>query len=276
MRRTALVLVAVVIAAAASSVAAPAEAAKAAQTKGVSKTETCSKTAKGTLALNGKADELVIEAPFKRQTGTRNMTLVYKVSGCRLADMAPKPTTPLQIYPPKAGDQIPDGAIKLARAPSIENGGKRYLVPLTVESTTIDPGSYEGLVEIASPVLNPVRTPLTVSRSENNVLVPLLWGALGAVGGFGLFTALRFFKGNNLRVGRGLVVLAGAISIIVGAIAALTTSYLNQDVWTSSTNAWATVVIGFTASTSGVMTALLAAVWSDPPTAPAGRGGGGG
>jgi hypothetical protein len=124
------------------------------------------------LALDSRADELVVDAAFKRQTGTRKMTVVYNVTGCMLADTAPKPTTPLPTYPPKT-DQIPDGAIKLARAPSIENGGKRYLVPLTVESSSISPGSYGGMVEIASPVMNPVRTPLTISRSEHRLWVPL-------------------------------------------------------------------------------------------------------
>ncbi|MBD0283226.1 MAG: hypothetical protein ICV69_13700 [Thermoleophilaceae bacterium] len=240
--------------------------------------------AKATLALAGKADELVVDAPFGRKTGTRSMTLVYNISGCLLADTAPKPTEPLPIYPLKTGDQVPDGAIKLKRAPSIENGGKRYLVSLTVASSSISPGSYGGLVEIASPVLNPVRSPVTVSRSENRLWVPIAWGALGAVAGFGLFAALRFFKGNNLRVSRLLLAVAAVISLIVGAITALLTSYLNQDVWTSSANGWAAAAIGFTASTSGVMTALLAAVWEDPEPASGGgargaeggAGGGGG
>jgi hypothetical protein len=252
---------------------APAEVAKkkAAQKNAPSKPKTCSETAKGTLAVAGKADELVMDATFKRQTGTRHMTLVYDVTGCQLADTAPRPTEPLPIYPPKTGDAIPDGAIELARAPSIENAGKRYLVPLTVRSRAISPGSYSGLVETASPVLNPVRTGVTVSRSENRLWVPIVWGVLGALGGFGLFAALRLFKQNDLRVNGWLLALAAVISLIVGAIAALTTSYLNQDVWTSSSNAWAAVVIGFTASTSGVMTALLAAVWSDPPEPGASR-----
>jgi hypothetical protein len=266
MRQRALVVLALMIAGAASPVAALAETAQreAAQEEGASTPTTCSESTKATLALDGKADELVVDAAFKRQTGTRRMTLVYNFSGCALADSAAEPTTPLPIYPPKAGDQMPDGAIELARAPSIESGGTRYLVPLKVESTSISPGSYAGLVEVASPVINPVRTPLTISRSEHRLWVPLLWGVLGAVGGFALFAALRLFKGNNLRVSRPLLAVAAVISLIVGAIAALTTSYLNQDVWTQSSNAWAAVVIGFTASTSGVMTALLAAVWEDP------------
>jgi len=270
-------LVVIAVAAAASPVTAPAEAAKrkAAPKKAASESNTCSKTAKATLALDGKADELVVDAPFKRQTGTRKMTLVFDVSGCTLADTAPRPTEPLPIYAPKTGDQLPDDAIKLERAPSIENKGKRYLVPLTVDSSSITPGSYGGLVEIVSPVLSAVRIPVTVSRSEDHWWVPFLWGALGAVGGFGLFAALRFFKGNNLRVSVLLLAVAAVISVIVGAIAALTTSYLNQDVWTSSSNAWAAVAIGFAASTSGVMTALLAAVWDDPAPAPGGAGGGG-
>jgi hypothetical protein len=251
MRRTAWMLVAVMAVMAAivaSPLAAPAEAA------------TCSTTEKARLALDGKADELVVAAAFKRKTGTRHMTLVYTVSGCQLADTAPKPKTPLPIYPPETGDEIPAGAIKLARAPNVENEGKRYLVLLMVASDSITPGSYSGLVEVVSPVLNPVRTPVTISRSESRLWVPLLWGLLGAAGGFGLFASLRFFKGNNLRVNGLLLGVAAAISLIVGAIAAVTTSYLNQDVWTSSANAWAAVAIGFTASTSGVMSALLAAV----------------
>ncbi|MEA2333399.1 MAG: hypothetical protein QOH58_3537 [Thermoleophilaceae bacterium] len=224
----------------------------------------CSRDAKATLVLDGKADEFVADTAFKRTTGTRMMTLVYDVTGCQLAPANRRPSEPLRIYPPKTGGQVPDGAIELARAPSVENGGKRYLVPLKISSDKLSPGTYAGLVEIASPVINPVRSPVAVSRSEDNIFIPLAWGAVGALGGFLLFAALRFFKGNDLLVPLFLVFVAGAVSLVVGAIAALATSYLNQDVWTSSENAWAVVVIGFTASTSGVMTALLAAVWSEP------------
>jgi hypothetical protein len=275
--RPALKLVAVVVAATAIPMAAPAEAAqnqaaqkkaakqKAAKKRAAAERKTCSESARGTLVVVPKADELVVDVAFKRETGTRHMTLVYDVTGCTLDDEARRPAEPPAIYPPKTGDAIPDGAIQLARDPSIENGGKRYLVPLTIQSSAIDPGTYSGLVETRSSVLNPVRSAVTVSRSEDNFWIPIAWGLLGAVGGFGLFSALRLFKRNDLRVNGWLLALAAVISLVVGAVAALTTSYLNQDVWTSGQNAWAAVVIGFTASTSGVMTALLAAVWSDPP-----------
>lgn len=177
----------------------------------------------------------------------------------RNGETEPEPRQPLRIYPAKTGDTIPAGVVALDGSPDVE--GSRYIVHVKVSSDSFDPGSYNGFVEIKAPWLNTVRTPVSVSRSENRLWVPLGWGALGAVAGFVLFALLRFFRNNDLLVSRGQLALAALVSVIVGAVAVYATNYLNQDVWSSTDNAWAAIVVGFTASTSGVMTALLAAVW---------------
>ena len=232
------------------------------------------KVARAELALDGQSDELVTDATFKRGTGTRMMTLIYNVTGCEMPAKAPAPQQPLRIYPAKTGDQIPAGVITLDGSPDVE--GSRYIVHLKASSDAFDPGSYNGFVEIKAPWLKTVRTPVTVSRSENRVLVPLGLGGLGAVAGFALFGLLRWYRKNDLLVSRAKLVLAGVVSVVAGAFAAYATNYLSQDVWSSAENARAALGVGFTASTSGVMTALLAAVWSaDAPGAARGGPAGG-
>lgn len=216
---------------------------------------------KATLSLDGESQDptLVSDAAFGRKTGVKKMTLVYKITGCDAGDSEPAPQQPLRIYPPKSGDIIPDDALVLDGDPDIE--GSRYIVHLKVSGKSFDPGTYGGLAEIKSGWLNAVRTPVTLSRSEDNRLVPLGWGALGALGGFGLFALTRLIKRNDLLVGRLALAAVLVVSVIAGAAAAYTTSYLDQDVWVSSENWWAALLAGFTGSTSGVMVGLLAAVW---------------
>jgi hypothetical protein len=219
---------------------------------------------KATLSLDGETKDpiLVTDAPFGRKTDVKKMTLVYNVTGCEMGETEPLPQTPLRIYPPKSGDIVPDNALVLDGDPAIE--GSRYIVRLKVSSETFNPGSYSGLVEIKAGWLNAVRTPVSISRSENRRRVPLGWGALGGLAGFLLFALMRKLKKNDLLVGRGLLIAVFGVSVTAGMVAAYTTSYINQDVWVSSENWWAALVAGFTGATSGVMVGLLSAVWKEP------------
>lgn len=219
---------------------------------------------KATLSLDGQSQDptLVTDAAFGRKTGVKKMTLVYKVTGCEMGETEPLPQQPLRIYPPKSGDIVPDNALVLDGDPDIE--GSRYIVHLKVSSKTFDPGSYSGLVEIRAGWLNAVRTPVSISRSENRRRMPLGWGALGGLAGFLLFALTRKLRKNDLLVGRGLLAAVFVVSIIAGMVAAYTTSYINQDVWVSSENWWAALVAGFTGATSGAMVGLLGAVWTEP------------
>ena len=218
----------------------------------------CGQGAKATLAFDGQRDEVVTDAAFGRDKDRESLTLIYKVSGCTLTADEAVPQDPPQIFGQKTGDEIPEGAITLRGEPEFEEAS--YVVRFNV-SSEIDAGSYAGFVQVKAPWLNTVRTPVTVSRSENQIWKPLLLGAAGAVVGFLFFAVARLLKGNDLLVSRTLAIVAGVVSIGAGAVAAFTTNYLGQDVWTWSQNWPETLGAGFSASTSGVMVALLAAVW---------------
>jgi hypothetical protein len=90
--------------------------------------------------------------------------------------------------------------IALDGTPDVE--GSRYIVHLKVSSDTFDPGSYSGLAEIKAGWLQTVRTPVSISRSENRAWVPLRWGAAGPPAGLCLFAILRWFRNNALLVSR--------------------------------------------------------------------------
>ena len=93
------------------------------------------------------------------------------------------------------------------------------------------------------------------------------FGALGAFAGFLLFAFTRMIKGNDLLVGGPLLAGVFIVSLFAGMVAAYTTNYLNQDVWTVGENWWGALVVGFTGATSGVMVGLLSAVWREPKKA---------
>jgi hypothetical protein len=203
------------------------------------------------------------------------MTLVYRVTGCELADSEPAPAQPLRVYDSNGpGDPLPDGVVKLDGDPSIETAS--YVVHLKVSSDDFDPGSYSGLVEIRADWLNTVRTAVTISRSENRISVPLLWGALGAVAGLVVFVLPHWLRKDGPQVSRARLAVVVALGIIAGTLSAFVGNYINQDIWTASANWWATAVIGFTGATSGVMAALWGVVWPSNQQQPAGTGNGGG
>jgi hypothetical protein len=217
------------------------------------------KPARATLALDGQAPELVTDQRFGRKTGERGLTLIFTVTGCEMADDEPAPQDPPSIYAPKTGDAIPEGALRLNGAPSVEDS--RYVVRLKASSGSFDPGSYGGFVEIKAPWMNPARTPVTLSRSEDNFGWPLLCGAVGALLGFLVFALLHKFKHDKLLVSIPQFAIAGLVSVAAGAIAALVTNYSNQDVWVLGDNWWGAGGVGFAAATSGAMAVLLAPVF---------------
>jgi hypothetical protein len=107
----------------------------------------------------------------------------------------------------------------------------------------------------------PVRTPVTISRSEHNFGWPLVCGAVGALFGFVVFALLHKLKHDKLRVSIPQFVIAGLVSVGAGALAALVTNYSNQDVWVLGDNWWGAGGVGFAAATSGAMAVLLAPVF---------------
>jgi hypothetical protein len=229
-----------------------------AQTDASAPLPTCGSIPKGstkktlaTLALDGQSPELVTDAKFGRKTGHRDLLLVFKVTGCDTGDTQAEPQEPPAIYPTKTGDQIPDGAVRLRGDPSIEGGGTVYRVPLRVFSNQFHPGSYSGFVELKAPWMNPARVPVTVSRSENDLAVPVGWGLIGALIGLGIFVLLQFAHGFTLAAHWYTALLVGVVSVGAGVYVSYKTSYINQEIWTSGDNGLAAAVAGFTGATAG-------------------------
>jgi uncharacterized membrane protein YeaQ/YmgE (transglycosylase-associated protein family) len=209
------------------------------------------------------------DAAFGRKTVPRQLTLVYKITGCTAQPSHDEPLQdphfPPRLYDPPTGDPIPPGSLKSGGDPDLDVDLQQYIVHLQIAADDVDPGSYGGLVELRAPWMTPVQTPVTVSRSEDNMLVPMVWGAIGALAGFALFAILGWFKRQKLALSVMQVIIAAAVAVVVGAIAAYLTNYKAQSVWTSSENWSGAAGVGLTASTSGVMTALLAAFWKTAP-----------
>lgn len=237
-----------------------------------------SPTAKATLALVDQDPETVSTTAYGRKAGERLMTLVYSVSGCQLADDLAMPLDPPPIGPPKDNttDPIPYGVIRLDGKPEID--GNQYIVHLKVSTrpasfrdqdakTThpvFTPGSYAGFLHLRAPWVHRVGTPVDISRSENRWPLVAILAAFGALAGFVVFAVLHWFAQAELVVGRARFVVAGVLSVLVGAGVAYTTSYLNQSVWTFGANGRSLAVAAFTAATTGpLVTGLLGKVYDD-------------
>jgi hypothetical protein len=218
--------------------------------------------ARATLALNGQSEDLVTDGKFGREGGRRDLTLVYNVTGCDMGDSQAKPQQPPVIYPTKTGEQIPDGVIVLQGEPEID--GSVYRLHLRAFAEKFSPGTYSGFVQIKAPWLKTVRTPVTVSRSENNLIVPIMWGLGGALIGVGGLLLTAYAKREKLTAPLLAVGLTAVAAVAVGTGVALSSSYFNQGVWTSSANGWALALSALTAATACGMAGLLKAAFVVP------------
>jgi hypothetical protein len=236
---------------------------------------------KATLALADKDPETVPIVAYGRKTGVRQVTLVYKVTGCRLPGKLPTPADPPPVGPAQGvkADQIPFGVIRLDGPPDID--GDQYIVHMTVSTApkrttdstgdTVTPklaaGTYSGFIHLKARWMHRTATLVTVSRSENRIGYVGGWAALSAFAGFLVFCALHAASGASLKVHRGRVFVTGVLSVGVGALVGYTTNYVNQDVWTFSDNGFALATAAFTAATSGhLLTGLLGNVYGTQET----------
>ena len=126
-----------------------------------------------------------------------------------------------------------------------------------------DPGTYGGAVILSAPYLAANKTPISVSRSDDDKLKPFGIGAFAALLGFIWFAGLKFVTRNKLAVSWLWLIPVGVAAIVLGGLAALN-SYWDQDVWTFDDNGRATFIAGLTGATTGSMVALLGAVWQAP------------
>jgi hypothetical protein len=86
---------------------------------------------RATLTLDQEDQETVTAATFGRSTDPQPLTLVYRVSGCRVTDALPWPRSPLPTGPVKTtgARALPLGAAQIV---DVEADGDRYVVYLRV------------------------------------------------------------------------------------------------------------------------------------------------
>ncbi|MDQ3722487.1 MAG: hypothetical protein M3376_05335, partial [Actinomycetota bacterium] len=212
---------------------------------------------RGSLALI--AEQSAPDVSFGTDANPEIINLIFKVKGCVVSDANVRPT--VEAIPFKGATPIPEGVVSLSRP--VADGGELSL-RLAIDTDAFGPGSYAGLAEIRAPYLVTNRTPISVARSEDTMLVPLGWGALAGAAGFVVFWALS-------KLGKGAPTVPPqwfAFALLVACTVAAGTVYANyadQEVWVFREN-WETAFFtGFAAATSGVMAGLLRLLYRNVP-----------
>jgi hypothetical protein len=207
------------------------------------------KPAVGQLSLNEASRTDLV---YRRSVSPKAIMLVFDVKGCTISrDQRPVPG--LLVTPTNGpGADLPDDA--LMPVTSGYRGGTELEYRFDVDTDKLDPGSYNGAIELRSSYLRTTRTPVSVSRSEHRWLVPVGFGALGGLAGISWFLIVSAAS-SALPSGTRWAWLVGAAGLVFGGIAGYG-FWTNQDVWTMSDNAWATIVAGFTGATTGALAAL--------------------
>lgn len=215
---------------------------------------------RGSLAL--VAADSTPDVSFGADKDPEIINLIFKVKGCEVTDANARPT--VEVVPFKRAKQIPKGVVTLQRP--VADGGELSL-RLAIDTDAFGPGSYAGLAEIRAPYLVTNRTPVSVARSEDRMLVPIAWGALAGAAGFAVFWMLSKLGNSKLRVSPrwlGLALLV-ACAVAAGTVYA---NYADQEVWVFRDNWKAAFLTGFAAATSGVMAGLIRVLYVATPTPP--------
>ena len=118
---------------------------------------------------------------------------------------------------------------------SAEVLGTEFFLKLDVDASKFKPGTYDGKLVVRSPYLSSNRTPISVSRSESRIWIPILIGAITGLAGLIWFALLRGASQAQLTVEpRWLLVLSG-VCMVAGMVAVFI-SYWDQNVWTLDEN----------------------------------------
>ncbi|HYH44038.1 MAG TPA: hypothetical protein VD867_18870 [Burkholderiales bacterium] len=225
---------------------------------------------RGTLSLIG--DQSSVNVTYKRSTSPRTFLFIYGVDGCRmpasLSCKADKSGTlkgagcpVVETLPKGDGNEIPQAAVALK---SVRIEPQEMLLRLSIDRDKFDPGNYNGLIEVRTPQAKMTRTPVTLSRSENNLAWPIGIGAVAGVIAMLWYFIQKAVANVRRKVSRGWLFVAFLVAAAVGIVLALT-AWRTQDVWTLDENGWSTAVAAFTGATTGVMAVLLANIWEDEP-----------
>lgn len=212
-------------------------------------------TPRGTLTLD--PDSVTAKA-FKADTGSQKLLLRFKVTGCDLPADPQLPET--ELLAKNGAKDIPEGAITLVRGVS---DGSEYSLRLTADPNKFNPGAYGGIYEMRAPYMVTTRTPIELSRSEDNILVPLAIGVAGGLAGLGWFLLLSYAKGAKTKITRRHYFMVFGAAAVVGALAVLG-AYQSQDVWSLSANWRSALGAAFAGATTGTMATALYVLWPEP------------
>jgi hypothetical protein len=230
--------------------------ASAAKTLVCGRTDSDGNTVLGSLALD---DNSSTSKTYGTAKGDRQLALLYSVTGCTLPSEGAITPDQVSILPAKAGDDLP-GAPTVAV--SVANADPTAVTAnVAMKLDDIEPGTHSGVVRIHVPrYLHDSFTPISESRTDR-LLWPLLLGLAGAVAGVLWAVAIHFEKKIEMAFTLRQGIVIGVLAIGAGLVAGYA-YWDNQDVWTLGDNAWATLVAGFTASTTGALAGVTAALFS--------------
>jgi hypothetical protein len=217
----------------------------------------------GSLALD---DNSSTTKTYGTAKGDRQLALLYSVTGCTLPPEATITRDQVSILPAKDGADLPGAptvAVSVAKPDATAVATK-----VSLKLDDINPGTHSGIVRIHVPqYLHDSFTPISASRTAW-WLWPLVLGLAGAVAGVLWAIGIHFADSIEMNFSRLQGIVIGVLAIGAG-LAAGYAYWDNQDVWTVGDNGWATLVAGFTASTTGALAGVTAALFS-----PSGGGGG--
>jgi hypothetical protein len=210
----------------------------------------------GSLALN---DNSSTTKSYGTSKGDRHLALLYSVSGCTLPARATIASQQVSLLPATTGDDLPG---KPTVAVTVDESGPTDVAAnVNLKLDDIDPGTHAGIVRIHLPqYLHDSFTPISESRTDV-WFWPVLLGLLGAVAGGLWAVALHFADTVAITFSVKQAVLLGVLTIGAGLVAGYG-YWHNQEVWTLGENGWATIVAGFTASTTGALVGVTTALIS--------------
>jgi hypothetical protein len=217
--------------------------------------------ARGVLVLDDK--QAVTTVGFGRETGTKRLSLIFNVTGCEIDPETQEPPDFEVLPKPDDAEQLETAVLKPEKP---RTDGTSFRQVFRVNTDDFDPGSYSGVLLLNAGYLAANRTPLGVSRSEDNELIPSGLGALGGFIGLIWFGALKLVARNKLAISWWWLILVVPLAVGAGAWAVLN-AYWDQDVWTFSANGPAAVGAGFAGASTGAALGLLTAIFKSPPAA---------
>jgi hypothetical protein len=230
--------------------------ASAAKTPVCGSTDSDGNTVLGSLALD---DNSSTTKTYGTAKGDRELVLLYSVTGCTLPSDATLTQGQVSILPAKDGADLPGAPmvdISVAKPDATAVSTK-----VNLKLDDIDAGTHSGIVRIHAPrYLHDSFTPISASRTDR-WLWPLLLGLVGAVAGVLWAVGIHFADSIEMKFSPLQGIVIGVLAIGAG-LAAGYAYWDNQDVWTVGDNGWATLVAGFTASTTGALAGVTAALFS--------------